>query len=65
MVVGCQPGQIVCGTLSRKKNPKNRPDGVAQDIGPELKPQYCQKKKTKEKVVHLIYDHIYIYTFIQ
>jgi hypothetical protein len=40
-----QPRQIVCKTLSWKTLYKNRAGGVAQCEGPELKPQYCQKKK--------------------
>jgi hypothetical protein len=46
--------QIVHKTLSRKILHKNTAGGVAQSIGPEFKPQYCQKRKkeiqvTKEK----------------
>jgi hypothetical protein len=35
-------------TVSKKLITK-RAGGVAQDIGPELKPQYCKKKKKKTK----------------
>jgi hypothetical protein len=31
----------------KKSFTKNWADGMAQDEGPELKPQYCQKKKKK------------------
>jgi hypothetical protein len=44
--VQSQLGQIVFKTLSqKKKHHKNRAGGVAQGIGPELKPQYRKKKK--------------------
>jgi hypothetical protein len=36
-------------TLSRKKPLQERAGGVAQDVGPEIKPQHCQKKKKKIK----------------
>jgi hypothetical protein len=41
-----QAGQIVCETPNLK-NPitKNWAGGVAQDEGPEFKPQYCKKNK--------------------
>jgi hypothetical protein len=29
----------------KKKNTTKRSSGVAQDVGPESKPQYCKKKK--------------------
>jgi hypothetical protein len=47
-----QPRQIVCETLSRK-NPsqKKKAGGVAQGVGPELKPQYQKKKKKGEEVI--------------
>jgi hypothetical protein len=36
-----QAAQIVCKTLSQKKNfTKKMADGVAQGVGPEFKPQY-------------------------
>jgi hypothetical protein len=40
--VGRQPGQIVPRDpiSGEKKNSQKRAGGVAQDIGPELKPQY-------------------------
>jgi hypothetical protein len=46
-----QPRQIVCETLSRK-NPsqKKKAGGVAQGVGPELKPQYQKKKKKGAEV---------------
>jgi hypothetical protein len=40
-----QPGQLVCETLSRKNTPQKRAGGVAEDVGPEFKPQYWKKKK--------------------
>jgi hypothetical protein len=47
-VQDCQLGQIVCETLSQKKNPsQKRAGGVSQGIGPEFKPQYHKKKKKK------------------
>jgi hypothetical protein len=35
-----------------KKKSQERTGGVAQGIGPEIKPQYCKKKK---KVILLLY----------
>jgi hypothetical protein len=32
--------------LPQKTKQNKRAGGVAQGVGPELKPQYCQKKKT-------------------
>jgi hypothetical protein len=43
-MVQSQSGQIVHKTLSRKKPSQKRDGGVAQGVGPEFKPQYCQKK---------------------
>jgi hypothetical protein len=44
IAVQSQPGQIVCETLSQKKqNHKKRAGGVAQGVGPEFKPQYHNK----------------------
>jgi hypothetical protein len=37
--------QIVCETLSQKHSTQKRAGGVSQGVGPEFKPQYCQKKK--------------------
>jgi hypothetical protein len=46
LTVQSQPEQIVNKTLSRKTLPqKNWAYKVAQSEGPELKPQYRQKKK--------------------
>jgi hypothetical protein len=44
-----QPGQIVRKTLSQKKKKKSqkRADGVAQGLGPEFKPQYCNNNNKK------------------
>jgi hypothetical protein len=36
--------------LEKKTITKKRAGGVAQDIGPEFKPQYRQKKKKKVKM---------------
>jgi hypothetical protein len=46
IAVQSQPGQIVCENLSWKKPSQKGADGVAQDVGPELKPQYHKKKKS-------------------
>jgi hypothetical protein len=43
--VQSQPGQIVLKTLSQKNSSLKRTGGVAQDVGPEFKPQYCKKKE--------------------
>jgi hypothetical protein len=45
IMVQSQPWQIVCKTLSRKNPSQKRAGGVAQGIGLEFKPQYCQRKK--------------------
>jgi hypothetical protein len=45
IVFQSEPGQIVCETLSQKNPSLKRAGGVAQGIGSEFKPQYCQKKK--------------------
>jgi hypothetical protein len=42
-VVQSQPRQIVCETLSRK-SPSQKKGGVAQDEGPEFKPQPHKKE---------------------
>jgi hypothetical protein len=44
-MVQSQPRQIVLKTLSQKTCHKNRAVGVAQDEGPEFKPQYRKKLK--------------------
>jgi hypothetical protein len=49
IAVQSQPGQIVRGTLSRKKLHKNGAGGEAQGEGPEFKPQYHKKKKERKK----------------
>jgi hypothetical protein len=48
-MVQSQPGKIVGKTLSQKNPSQKRAGGVAQGVGPELKPQY-QKKKKKKKI---------------
>jgi hypothetical protein len=49
IVVQSQPRQIVCETLSQKKNPSlKRAGGVAQGVSPEIKPQSHKKKKKKK-----------------
>jgi hypothetical protein len=35
----------------KKNYHKNRAGGVAQGVGPEIKPQYCKKKKKKKKTL--------------
>jgi hypothetical protein len=45
IMVQTQPGQIVCGPYLEKTHHKKRAGEVAQDIGPEFKPQHCKKKK--------------------
>jgi hypothetical protein len=49
ITVQSQPRQIVQKTLSQKNPSQNRADGVAQGVGPEFKPYYCQKKKRKKE----------------
>jgi hypothetical protein len=34
-------------------NIKKKAGGVAQDVSPEFKPQYCKKKKKKNKIKKL------------
>jgi hypothetical protein len=41
------PRQIVPETLSGKNPSQKRTDGMAQVVGPEVKPQYCKRKKKK------------------
>jgi hypothetical protein len=50
IVVQSQSRQIVCKTLSQKKKKKSqkRAGGVAQGVGPEFKPQYCQNFSVTE-----------------
>jgi hypothetical protein len=49
MVQG-QTGQIVQETLSQKNHhTKKRAGEVAQSVGPEFKPQTCQKKKKERE----------------
>jgi hypothetical protein len=48
IVVPSQPKQIVHKTLSPKIPNTKRAGGVAQDAGPEFKPQYHKKKKKKK-----------------
>jgi hypothetical protein len=51
--VQSQPRQIALKTLSRlkkrKKTSQKKAGGMAQDVGPEFKPQYCKKKRKKGK----------------
>jgi hypothetical protein len=42
-----QPGQIVHKTLFQKNPLWKRTGGVAQGIGPEFKPQYCNNNNNK------------------
>jgi glycine cleavage system aminomethyltransferase T len=48
-VVQSHLGQIVHETLSQKALHKKRAGGVAKAVGPEFKPQYHKKTKTKTK----------------
>jgi hypothetical protein len=50
-LVQSQPEQIIHETLSQKKKKPftKRAGGVVQGVGPEFKPQYCQKKKKRER----------------
>jgi hypothetical protein len=42
------------------KNPsQKRAGGVAQGVGPEFKPQYCQKEKKREKKLYIILNMNY------
>jgi hypothetical protein len=58
-----QPRQIVRETLSWKTLHKNRAGGVAQGEGPELKPQYCPKKKTFNLQVFPLQQYKYTLSF--
>jgi hypothetical protein len=40
-----QTRQIIYETLSQKTPSQKRGGAVAQNVGPEFKPQYCKKKK--------------------
>jgi hypothetical protein len=46
VVVRSQPRQIVHKPYLEKNPPQNRAGGMAQDVGPEFKPQHCKKKKS-------------------
>jgi hypothetical protein len=35
--------------LEKTHHKNKRASGVAQGVGPEFKPQYCKKKKKKER----------------
>jgi hypothetical protein len=48
-MVQSQPRQIVLQDAVLKKTLQKRVGGVAQGVGPDFKPQYCKKKKKKEK----------------
>jgi hypothetical protein len=48
IVVQSYPWQIVLQDATLKNPFKNRAGGVAQDVSPEFKPQYCQKEKKKK-----------------
>jgi hypothetical protein len=45
MMIQSQPRQIVQWDSMLKKPFTKKSSGVAQSVGPEFKPQYCQKKK--------------------
>jgi hypothetical protein len=47
IMVQNQPRQIVHETLSQKNPSQKRAGGGAEGVGPEAKPQYCKKSKTK------------------
>jgi hypothetical protein len=50
IIVQSQHEKLVLETpIWKKYHHKKRAGGVAQGIGPEFKPQYCQKKKKKRK----------------
>jgi hypothetical protein len=51
IAVQSQLRQIVHETLSRKNPSQKWAGGVAQGEGPEFKPQYCKKKKKREKII--------------
>jgi hypothetical protein len=50
IMIQSQPQQIVRETLSQKNPSQKRVGGVAQDVGPEFKPQYQKIKKGFENV---------------
>jgi hypothetical protein len=47
-MVESQTRQIVCETLSQKTPSQKGAGGVAQDVGPEFKPQDRKKNQTKK-----------------
>jgi hypothetical protein len=51
ITVQSQHRQIVCETLSQKNPSQKKAVGVDQGVGPEFKPQYCQKNKTKKSLM--------------
>jgi hypothetical protein len=60
-----QPGQIVCKTLYQKYPSQKRAGEVAQGVGPEFKPQNCQKERKKEINDSLVFRTFKQYRFIQ
>jgi hypothetical protein len=64
-----QPGQIVLETPSWKYLTQKSAGGVAQGVGPEIKPQHCKKRKETVhktiKIVNIVGYHVgfqYTYT---
>jgi hypothetical protein len=63
IAVQSQPGQIVCETLSQKKNLSQKRAGrVAQGVGPEFKLQHCKKKKIRDtkNLISLLSEDLYL-----
>jgi hypothetical protein len=54
IAVQSQPEQRVHKTLFQKIPLQKRAGGVTQGIGPEFKPQYCQKRKRKKIILKKI-----------
>jgi hypothetical protein len=52
IMVQSQPGQIIHETLSRIKHFTKKACGVAQGVGPEIKPQYYKKNIIKYLVTY-------------
>jgi hypothetical protein len=59
IMVQSQPRQMVLETLSRKNLHKNNVGGLAQEEGPEFKPQcHRKRRKRKRKSMFFIISHL-------
>jgi hypothetical protein len=64
IVVLSQSRQIVLKTLAQKYLTLRRAGGVAQGVGPEVKPPYCKKKKSIYLSIYLSISFCFSCLFI-